>query len=119
MSGAELAPNAASTSDLSVITRIAQRMHEVGNILPESAGFRPGKNRARLPHHLQCPQRMTGICFIEQAIAVACQRLSAHAANIVAGQETAGTDGYPHMLSIDFRSKLAQSIGADRIIRPS
>jgi len=61
MSGAELAPNAASTSDLRVITRIAQRMHEVGNILPESAGVRPGKNRARLPHHLQCPQRMTGI----------------------------------------------------------
>lgn len=104
---------------LRVVRRITRRVHEVDNILPGSFGFRQGKNRARLPHHLQCPQRMTGICLIEKAIAVAGERLSVHTAKIVESQKTAGIDGYPHMLSTDFRRKLAQSISADRIIRSS
>jgi hypothetical protein len=103
---------------LRVVACVRLRVGELDNISPGRAGFRQRKNWASLPHRLQAPQGMTGICLIEEVIAVADERLSVHAANIVESQETAGIDGYPHMLSMDFRRKLAQSIGADRVIRP-
>jgi hypothetical protein len=43
-------------------------------------------------------------------------RTAVQTAKIVEGQEAARFDGYPRVLSIDFRRKLRQSIAVGRII---
>jgi hypothetical protein len=74
------------------------------------------EDRAGLSRLLQCPQGMPGIGLAEEPIAVAGEHLSVQTAKIVEGQEAARFDGYPRVLSIDFRRKLRQSIAVGRII---
>ena len=59
---------------------------------------------------------MPGIGLAEGPIAVAGEHLSVQTTEIVEGQEAARFDRYAHVLSIDFRRKLRQSIAVGRII---
>src|SRR5882762_7450429 len=76
---------------MDLIVRLALRrlwmLLRVSRILSGSAGFRKRKYRARLSFHLEGAQRMTGICLVEEAIALARQCLLVHTAKIVEGQE--------------------------------
>src|SRR5262245_312727 len=93
----------ACLSQLHVAARVTQRAHKVHNILPRGVDVGRSEDWARLSRFLQCPQGLPGIGLVEEPVAVAGERLSVQTAKIVESQKAASFDGYPHVLSIDFR----------------
>jgi hypothetical protein len=71
-----------------------------------SRGRQLQRRSGRLSRLLQCPQRVPGIGLVEELIAVAGEQT----AKIVESLEAARIDWDAHVLSIDFRRRLGQSL---------